>query len=53
MTPEQHNLVAKTPPLVTSEEKSVKEETPGEVPFTSQTCNAFFLPPFKRNNNKK
>ncbi|TWW61693.1 syntaxin-18 isoform X1 [Takifugu flavidus] len=28
MTPEQHNLVAKTPPSVTSEEKSIKEETP-------------------------
>lgn len=35
MTPEQHNLVAKTPQLVTSEEKTVKEESSGEpaVPF--------------------
>uniref|UniRef100_A0A674MPX9 Syntaxin-18 n=1 Tax=Takifugu rubripes TaxID=31033 RepID=A0A674MPX9_TAKRU len=30
MTPEQHNLVAKTPQSVTSEEKSIKEETPDE-----------------------
>lgn len=32
MTPEQHNLVAKTPQLVTSEEKTVKEESSGESP---------------------
>lgn len=32
MAPEQHNLVAKTPQLVTSEEKTVKEESSGESP---------------------